>query len=139
MDTNKMKKKKFFVFYCYGTGGVWYYIYAYSKEAIEKVFPEMYVFETPPKRFQSRHTHVIENDPESYIYDIDNLHGLLKDYVDNEQKDNYNYQHPDKKGPFVDDPWFGQGRFRSSLIGGFLSSGCCQWNQPGLPVTIFFD
>ena len=104
MDTNKMKKKKFFVFYCYGTGGVWYYIYAYSKEAIEKVFPEMYVFETPPKRFQSRHTHVIENDPESYIYDIDNLHGLLKDYVDNEQKDNYNYQHPDKKGPFVDDP-----------------------------------
>ena len=81
-----MKKKKFIFFYDYGTGGVWYYIYAYSKEAIEKVFPEMYVFETPPKRFQSRHTHVIENDPESYIYDIDNLHGLLKDYVDNSSK-----------------------------------------------------
>jgi hypothetical protein len=99
-----MKKKKFYVFYSYTTGGVWYYIYAYSKEAIEKVFPEMYIFEKPPKRFEPRDAEVIEKYPESYIYDIDNLHGLLKDYVDNEQKDNYNYQHPDKKGPFVDDP-----------------------------------
>ena len=89
MDTDKMKKKKFFVFYCYGTGGVWYYIYAYSKEAVEEVFPEMYIFEKPPKRFEPRDAEVIEKYPERYIYDIDNLHGLLKDYVDNEQKDDY--------------------------------------------------
>ena len=98
-----MKKKKFFVFYCYGTGGVWYYIYAYSKEAVEEVFPEMYVFETPPKRFSLRDAQCIEDNPELFIFDIDNLHGSLKDYRENRQKSNYIYQHPDEKRPFVDD------------------------------------
>ena len=104
MDTDKMKKKKFIFFYDYGTGGVWYYIYAYSKEAIEKVFPEMYVFEKPPKRFSLRDAQCIEDNPELFIFDIDNLHGSLKDYRENRQKNNYIYQHPDEKGPFVDDP-----------------------------------
>ena len=104
MDTDKMKKKKFIFFYDYGTGGVWYYIYAYAKEAIEKVFPEMYVFEKPPKRFSLRDAQCIEDNPELFIFDIDNLHGSLKDYKENRQKNDYIYQHPDEKGPFVDDP-----------------------------------
>ena len=103
MDTDKMKKKKFIFFYDYGTGGVWYYIYAYSKEAIEKVFPEMYVFEKPPKRFSLRDAQCIEDNPELFIFDIDNLHGSLKDYRENRQKNDYIYQHPDEKRPFVDD------------------------------------
>ena len=104
MDTNILGKKKFIFFYDYGTGGLWYYIYARSKEAIERVFPEMYVFETPPKRFRERHVQVIEANPETRIFDIDNLHGSLKDYVENRQKDDYIFQNPHMKRPFVDDP-----------------------------------
>ena len=99
-----LKKKKFIVFYSYTTGGVWYYIYAHSKEAIERVFPEMYVFEIPPKRFQSHDAEAIEANPELFIFDIDNLHGSLKDYVENRQKDDYIFQNPHMKPPFVDDP-----------------------------------
>ena len=96
-------KKKFIVFYDYTTGGVFYYIYAHSKEAIEQVFPEMYVFDTPPKRFTERHARSIEKHATTRIFDIDNLHGTLKDYVDNRQKDDYVFQNPHKKRPFVDD------------------------------------
>jgi hypothetical protein len=97
-------KKKFIFFFDYTTGGVWYYIYAHSKEAIEQVFPEMYVFETPPKRFTERDAKTIETHPKDFIFDIDNLHGTLKDYVDNRQKDDYVFQNPHEKRPFVDDP-----------------------------------
>ena len=97
-------KKKFIFFFDYTTGGVFYYIYAHSKEAIEQVFPEMSVFETPPKRFTERDAKIIERHPKDFIFDIDNLHGTLKDYVDNRQKDDYIFQNPHKKRPFVDDP-----------------------------------
>ena len=98
-----MKKKKFLVFRDLGTSGQWLYLYARSKEDIERRFPEFYLFDVPPKRFDAAEAQIIENNPDLFIFDIDNLHGLLKDYVENRQKDNYIYQNPDKKGPFVDD------------------------------------
>jgi hypothetical protein len=97
-------KKKYIFFFDYTTGGVFYYIYAHSKEAIEQVFPEMYVFETPPKRFTERDARSIEKHSATRIFDIDNLHGTLKDYLDNRQKDDYIFQNPHEKRPFVDDP-----------------------------------
>ena len=104
MDTDKVIKRKFIFFYDYGSGGVWYYIYARSKEAIERVFPEMHIFETPPRSFSLYDAQVIEANPELFIFDIDNLHGSLKDYVENRQKDDYIFQNPHMKRPFVDDP-----------------------------------
>jgi hypothetical protein len=98
-----MKKKKFLVFRdLLGTSGQWLYLYARSKEDIERRFPEFYLFDVPPKSFDAAEAQIIENDPDRLIFDIDNLHGLLKDYVENRQKNNYLYQHPDKKRPFVD-------------------------------------
>jgi hypothetical protein len=97
-----MKKIKFLVFRDLSTSGHWLYLYARSKEDIERRFPEFYLFDVPPKRFDAQAAQTIENNPDIFIFDIDNLHGLLKDYVENRQKDNYLYQHPDKKGPFVD-------------------------------------
>ena len=97
-----MKKIKFLVFRDLSTSGQWLYLYARSKEDIEQQFPEFYLFDVPPKRFDAAKAQIIENDPDSRVFDIDNLHGRLKDYVENRQKDNYLYQHPDKKGPFVD-------------------------------------
>ena len=98
-----MKKKKFLVFRDLDTSGYWLYLYARSKEDIERRFPEFYLFDVPPKRFDAAKAQLIEKHPDLFIFDIDNLHGLLKDYVENRQKDNYIYQNPDKKGPFVDD------------------------------------
>jgi hypothetical protein len=98
-----MKKKKFLVFQDSGTSGYWLYLYARAKEDIERRFPEFYLFDVPPKRFDAEAAQTIENNPDLFIFDIDNLHGLLKDYVENRQKDDYIYQNPDKKGPFVDD------------------------------------
>ena len=98
-----MKKKKFLVFQSWGTSGQWLYLYARSKEDIERRFPEFYLFDVPPKRFDAEAARSVENNPDIRIFDIDNLHGSLKDYVENRQKDNYIYQNPDKKGPFVDD------------------------------------
>ena len=98
-----MKKKKFLVFEYLGTSGQWLYLYARSKEDIERRFPEFYLFDVPPKRFDAEAARSVENNPDIRIFDIDNLHGLLKDYVENRQKDNYIYQNPDKKRPFVDD------------------------------------
>jgi hypothetical protein len=98
-----MKKKKFLVFQDSGTSGYWLYLYARAKEDIERRFPEFYLFDVPPKRFDAQAAQTIENNPDIFIFDIDNLHGLLKDYVENRQKDDYIYQNPDKKGPFVDD------------------------------------
>ena len=97
-----MKKKKFLVFRDLDTSGQWLYLYARSKEDIEQRFPEFYLFDVPPKRFDAAEAQIIENDPDRLIFDIDNLHGSLKDYVENRQKDNYIYQNPDKKRPFVD-------------------------------------
>ena len=97
-----MKKIKFLVFRDLSTSGQWLYLYALSKEDIERRFPEFYLFDVQPKRFDAQAAQTIENNPDIFIFDIDNLHGLLKDYVENRQKDNYLYQHPDKKGPFVD-------------------------------------
>lgn len=97
-----MKKKKFLVFQDSGTSGYWLYLYARAKEDIERRFPEFYLFDVPPKRFDAEAAQTIENNPDLFIFDIDNLHGLLKDYVENRQKDDYIYQNPDKKGPFVD-------------------------------------
>ena len=97
-----MKKKKFLVFEDVGTSGYWLYLYARSKEDIERRFPEFYLFDVPPKRFDAEAARSVENNPDIRIFDIDNLHGLLKDYVENRQKDDYIYQNPDKKGPFVD-------------------------------------
>jgi hypothetical protein len=97
-----MKKKKFLVFRDLGTSGQWLYLYARSKEDIERRFPEFYLFDVPPKRFDAAKAQIIENDPDSRVFDIDNLHGRLKDYVENRQKDDYIYQNPDKKRPFVD-------------------------------------
>ena len=98
-----MKKKKFLVFEDLGTSGQWLYLYARSKEDIERRFPEFYLFDVPPKRFDAAEAQLIEKHPDLFIFDIDNLHGLLKDYVENEQKDDYIYQNPDKKRPFVDE------------------------------------
>ena len=99
-----MKKKKFLVFQSLlGTSGQWLYLYARSKEDIEQQFPEFHLFDVPPKSFDAAEAQIIENDPDRLIFDIDNLHGSLKDYVENRQKNNYLYQNPDKKGPFVDD------------------------------------
>ena len=98
-----MKKKKFLVFRDLDTSGQWLYLYARSKEDIERRFPEFYLFDVPPKRFDAEAARSVENNPDIRIFDIDNLHGLLKDYVENDQKDNYLHRHPDKKGPFVDD------------------------------------
>ena len=99
-----MKKKKFLVFQSLlGTSGQWLYLYARSKEDIERRFPEFYLFDVPPKSFDAAKVQLIEKHPDLFIFDIDNLHGLLKDYVENRQKDDYIYQNPDKKGPFVDD------------------------------------
>ena len=97
-----MKKKKFLVFEDLGTSGQWLYLYARSKEDIERRFPEFHLFDVPPKRFDAEAARGIENHPDSRIFDIDNLHGRLKDYVENRQKDDYIYQNPDKKRPFVD-------------------------------------
>ena len=97
-----MKKKKFLVFQSWGTSGQWLYLYARSKEDIERRFPEFHLFDVPPKRFDAEAARGIENHPDSRVFDIDNLHGLLKDYVENRQKDDYIYQNPDKKRPFVD-------------------------------------
>ena len=98
-----MKKKKFLVFRDLDTSGYWLYLYARSKEDIERRFPEFYLFDVPPKRFDAEAARSVENDPDSRVFDIDNLHGRLKDYVENRQKDDYIYQNPDKKRPFVDD------------------------------------
>ena len=98
-----MKKKKFLVFQDSGTSGYWLYLYARSKEDIERRFPEFYLFDVPPKRFDAEAARSVENNPDIRIFDIDNLHGSLKDYVENRQKDDYIYQNPDKKRPFVDD------------------------------------
>ena len=98
-----MKKKKFLVFRDLDTSGYWLYLYARSKEDIERRFPEFYLFDVPPKSFDAAKAQLIEKHPDLFIFDIDNLHGLLKDYVENEQKDDYIYQNPDKKRPFVDD------------------------------------
>jgi hypothetical protein len=97
-----MKKKKFLVFEDLGTSGQWLYLYARSKEDVERRFPEFYLFDVPPKRFDAEAARSVENNPDLRIFDIDNLHGLLKDYVENHQKNNYLHRHPDKKGPFVD-------------------------------------
>ncbi|MDG1813540.1 MAG: hypothetical protein P8H28_06065 [Porticoccaceae bacterium] len=97
-----MKKKKFLVFQDLSTSGQWLYLYARSKEDIERRFPEFHLFDVPPKRFDAEAARGIENHPDSRVFDIDNLHGLLKDYVENEQKDHYVHRHPDKKRPFVD-------------------------------------
>ena len=98
-----MKNKKFLVFRDLSTSGQWLYLYARSKEDIERRFPEFYLFDVPPKRFDAAKAQLIEKHPDLFIFDIDNLHGLLKDYVENEQKDDYIYQNPDKKRPFVDE------------------------------------
>ena len=97
-----MKKKKFLVFQDSGTSGYWLYLYARAKEDIERRFPEFYLFDVPPKRFDAEAARSVENNPDIRIFDIDNLHGSLKDYVENRQKDDYIYQNPDKKRPFVD-------------------------------------
>ena len=98
-----MKKKKFLVFRSWGTSGQWLYLYARLKEDIERRFPEFYLFDVPPKSFDAAKAQLIEKHPDLFIFDIDNLHGLLKDYVENRQKDDYIYQNPDKKRPFVDE------------------------------------
>jgi hypothetical protein len=98
-----MKKKKFLVLIDFiGTSAQWLSLYARSKENIERRFPEFYLFDIPPKRFDAEAARSVENNPDLRIFDIDNLHGLLKDYVENHQKNNYLHRHPDKKGPFVD-------------------------------------
>jgi hypothetical protein len=97
-----MKKKTFLVFQDWSTSGQWLYLYARSKEDIERRFPEFYLFDVPPKRFDAEAARSVENNQDIRIFDIDNLHGLLKDYVENHQKNNYLHRHPDKKGPFVD-------------------------------------
>ena len=98
-----MKKKKFLVFQDSGTSGYWLYLYARSKEDIERRFPEFSLFDVPPKRFDAEAARSVENNPDIRIFDIDNLYGSLKDYAENRQKDNFIYQNPDKKRPFVDD------------------------------------
>ena len=97
------KEKKFLVLVDFiGTSAQWLSLYARSKENIERRFPEFYLFDIPPKRFYAEAARSVENNPDFCIFDIDNLHGLLKDYVENHQKNNYLHRHPDKKGPFVD-------------------------------------
>jgi hypothetical protein len=48
MGVNRAMKKKFLVVHDYGTGGIWYYIIARSKEEIENKFPGFEVVEKEP-------------------------------------------------------------------------------------------
>ena len=57
-----MKKKTFLVFQDWSTSGQWLYLYARSKEDIERRFPEFYLFDVPPKRFDALHAQIIEVD-----------------------------------------------------------------------------
>lgn len=65
-------KKKFLTVFDYGTGGIWQYVYAESKEQIEQKFREITVLETPPDWWADRPMDVKRE------YDID---GPLDDFM----------------------------------------------------------
>lgn len=46
--------KKFLTVYDYGTGGVWYYIFARSREEITEMFPKLKILDKEPDWFDER-------------------------------------------------------------------------------------
>jgi hypothetical protein len=80
-------KKKFLTVYDYGTGGVWQYIYAESKEQLERKFPEIEVLESLPAWWAERPINVKRE------YDID---GELDEFMSLMTKQKEKYQEQNK-------------------------------------------
>ena len=49
MGANRTVKERFLVAYDYGMGAVWAYIYARSKQQIQREYPELEVVSDPPR------------------------------------------------------------------------------------------
>ena len=76
------------------------YIWAYSKEDIEARFPEFWVFETPPKKFES--SEAAQKYAETLTSDLYQPAVWLQRYMDFEQKDHWYFKHPNLKPPYKD-------------------------------------
>jgi hypothetical protein len=73
-------KQRFLVLYDYGTGGVWMFLWARSKEEIERKFSRLQVIDDPPGWLDDPRRARMECE---FTFDIDHPRGWLAEYGDN--------------------------------------------------------
>jgi hypothetical protein len=97
-----MGKKKFVAVREECKSEIWMYIWAYSAEDIEALFPEFWVFEVPPKRFTN--SEVAQEYATLFSSDLDHPAEWLQRYTDQSQKHHWYFKNPHLKPPFYDTP-----------------------------------
>lgn len=74
-------KQPFLVVYDYGSGGVWAFVVARSREEIEGEFPELTVVQEPPAWMTPRERSRIGKEA-TYDLEVDRTFGLLAEILD---------------------------------------------------------
>lgn len=75
-------KQPFLVVYDYGSGGVWAYVRAHSRDEIEREFPELTVVADPPSWMTPEEQARIAKEA-TYDLESDRVVGLLAEILEN--------------------------------------------------------